>query len=164
MIIVYGTRSSASETRLATPCGNCRQPALTQSDWNQYFHVMFIPTFPVGKQRTIHCQACDNRYETKGSAPVWTFLGSLIFVACLFAGAGRQALRHFGAGASSASIASAAIAPSTTASAASAVASASAAPRAAAPRPAAASSHGRAPSVAPAASASSASAARPRKK
>jgi hypothetical protein len=117
MIIVYGTRSGASDTHLATPCSNCRQPALVQSDWYQYFHVMFIPTFPVGKQRTIHCGACDNSFEAKGSAPIWTFLGSMLFVVCLLGGAARQALRHFGAQASSASITSAASAPTASASA-----------------------------------------------
>jgi hypothetical protein len=138
MIIVFGTRSGSSDTRLATPCNNCRQPALVQSDWYRYFHLMFIPTFPVGSQRTIHCAACDSSYETKGNAPIWTFLGSMLFVIGLLGAAGLEALRHFSVGASSASVASAASAPSPSASA-TAAASASTPPLVAA-RPAAAAS------------------------
>lgn len=166
MIIVYGTRSGESETRLTTPCNNCRQPALVQSDWYQYFHLMFIPTFPVGKQRSIHCQACGNSFEAKGSAPIWTFAGTMIFVLCLLGGAAQQALRHFGHEVSAASIAAAATDPEPSATAsAPAAASASAPPRAAAPRPAAtgAASHAAATSSHGKAPASPASAARPRK-
>ncbi len=169
MIIVYGTKSSASDTRLAIPCSNCRQPALVQSDWVQYFHVMFIPTFPVGKHRTVHCQACNNSYETKGGAPIWTFLGSMLFATCLLLGAGRQALRHYGTHGSSASITSAASAPTASASA-SAAASAPAPPRPAVPRAAvpAAASHAAAPSASsgavPKASTSAARPVQPKKK
>src|SRR5262249_14538644 len=60
MIIFYGTKSHESETPLSIPCANCRQPALVQSDWHRYFHIMFIPTFPVAKHRVINCGACHN--------------------------------------------------------------------------------------------------------
>lgn len=96
MIIVYGTRSGSSETRLNTPCSNCRQPALTQFDGYQYLHIMFVPTFPLGKQRSVHCGACGNSYDTKGSAPIWTFAGSVILAVLVLGGGGFEALRRMG--------------------------------------------------------------------
>jgi hypothetical protein len=155
MIIVYGTRSHTSDTALAIPCGNCQRPALVQSDWHRYFHIMFIPTFPVEKHRVVHCGACDNSYETKASTPIWTFLGSVLLAACVVVGVGRQALRHLGASATSATITSAASAPPATPSSAPA-ASAPAPPRALPARPAApgaashpapATSHGAVPTT-----------------
>lgn len=149
MIFFYGTSSRESETRLANPCGNCRQPALVQSDWHRYFHIMFIPTFPVGKRRVIHCGACNNSYETKASTALWTFIGSAILVTCALIGVGRQALKHYNPEASAANLTAAA----GTASASAAIPSASAAPstppRAAAPRPvvAGAASHAAAPTT-----------------
>jgi hypothetical protein len=172
MIIFYGTRSSDSETRLNTPCNNCRQPALLQSDWHRYFHIMWIPTFPIDKHREINCQACGNSYEGKASTPIWTFLGAMIFACCLLVGAGQYVVRHFVPGFSAASLTAAAddapaATPATPATTTTppAVATPSTAPRAAAPRPAvpgasrpaAASSKGGAPSA-------SASAARPKKR
>jgi len=114
MVIVYGTRSGGSDTRLPHPCNNCRQPALVQSDWYQYLHVMFVPTFPTGSGRTVHCEACNNSYEMKGSAPIWTFLGSMLFVLCLLGGGAYEALIHLDLHPSSASITSVASAPSAT--------------------------------------------------
>src|SRR3954465_14354713 len=107
MIIVYGTRGGSSDNRLAPPCNHCGQQALVQSDSYRYFHLMFIPTFPLGSERAIQCGACGNSYETKGSAPIWTFLGGMLLVIGLLGAAGLQALRHFGVRASSASVTSA---------------------------------------------------------
>ncbi len=108
MIIVYGTRSTASDKPLDASCNRCGQRALVRSDWCQYFHLMFIPTFPVGKQRTINCHACGNSFDAKGSAPIWTFVGTVILVFCLLGGAAQQALRRFGVGPSAANISAAA--------------------------------------------------------
>ena len=112
MVIVYGTRSGTSDTRLPTPCNHCRQPALVQSDWYRYLHVMFIPTFPVGSGRSVHCEACNNSYEMKGSAPLWTFVGSMLFVLCLLGGGAYEAIKHLDIGSAAASITSAESAPS----------------------------------------------------
>lgn len=117
MIIVYGTRSSEFDTRLPAPCGHCGQVALLQSDWRRYFHVMFIPTFPIESHRSINCQACGNGFETKGSTPLWTFIGTILVVVGVLGAAGGQVIRHF-AKASAASITAATAQPPASASAA----------------------------------------------
>jgi hypothetical protein len=148
MIIFYGTRSGQSDKRLATPCGNCQQPALVQTDWYRYFHLMFIPTFPVGKDRSVHCQACGNSYDTKGSAPIWTFIGSVIIVLCVLGSVAQQAIKRYGVRGSIADIADVTSDPSSTA-ATPAASSAPTPPVAAAPPPpVAASSKAGAPAAA----------------
>lgn len=125
MIIFYGTRSSQSDKRLPHPCGTCGQPALMQTDWVRYFHIMFVPTFPVGKDRSIQCQACGNSFSAKGSAPFWTYIGGIVLALCFLGGAAHQAIRRLGLGGSmGADITAAASDPSSSASAPAASASA----------------------------------------
>ena len=58
-MIIYGTRASVRAGQpLAQPCPACSRTALQSFRVFDYFHVYYVPTFPLGSQPGVECTSC----------------------------------------------------------------------------------------------------------
>lgn len=93
MVISYGTNSKPlTEVPTSGPCSSCQSTdSVVLIPHQKYFHIFFIPIFPLGKEYEAHCKKCgatmpaslhqigDHSVKT----PIWTFSGPIIGIALL---------------------------------------------------------------------------------
>ncbi|MBI3235613.1 MAG: zinc-ribbon domain-containing protein [Bacteroidetes bacterium] len=100
-MIIYGVKNKVLETEtIAEKCSNCQtQNSTSMSIVQKYFHIFWIPFFPLGKTLVTQCSNCKNvltkkelsaslleTYQTRKSqvkAPVWMFTGLALFIALI---------------------------------------------------------------------------------
>ncbi|MCW3085199.1 MAG: zinc-ribbon protein [Bacteroidetes bacterium] len=103
-MIIYGWREKQTATQEITdPCNNCGKPfSMSLHVFHRYFHVFWIPLFPIGKTVKSHCSACGITNEKrdlpeavrlsyknmprKNRIPVWMFAGPIIIAGCVSVG------------------------------------------------------------------------------
>lgn len=104
MIFFFGTRSSTllTEKLADTSCTYCKeQDTIFITVTSSYFHIFWIPIFPIGKKYYSHCVHCKQTLTSnqmpvtykdglaeisqKVKTPVWQFIGlMLIAIPVLF--------------------------------------------------------------------------------
>lgn len=94
MFIIHGKKTAKikSDTNHQHVCKNCRDVDLDIKVYREYFHVCFIPLFPVGlKEVKIRCNNCgepkwipalQQQYEKRSRTPFYLY-GAAIFIAAL---------------------------------------------------------------------------------
>jgi len=97
MMLLVGTRDSNIKNGniSSEKCPKCREDStLNFSIYRRYIYLTLIPLFPVGKLVLIECSNCKERFDyedlsetiqlklnnEKVHAPLWMFLGSIIFL------------------------------------------------------------------------------------
>jgi hypothetical protein len=81
-MIIFGSGRKAisgSTRAVPHPCPSCGQMALGQTVFQRYFHLFFIPTFPLGKDCVGHCGHCRRTMPMPvppTSTPIWSFAGA----------------------------------------------------------------------------------------
>jgi len=91
MFIIYGKRQvkTKSYTHHEYPCKNCNDFDLKIDVYREYFHVFFLPLFPIGKEIKIRCNNCgepkwinsiQQQYEKSGSPPFYLYTGIILAV------------------------------------------------------------------------------------
>ncbi|QWX84215.1 hypothetical protein H0I23_00765 [Cellulophaga sp. HaHaR_3_176] len=101
-MIIFGTRSAHIETKQLPNivCPKCTTQGSTMiSIYRRHLHVFWIPTLPIGKTGTSHCQHCkqslhanemptslEREYKnlkTKAKGPIWQFSGLFVVTALI---------------------------------------------------------------------------------
>lgn len=96
-MIIYGTNGSKGQIiQTAETCPSCGQSqTIVIAPYHRYFHLFWIPIFPIGKEYAIGCEACGHIIDKKDfhfsseinshiKAPKWHFIGLFLIIA-LFA-------------------------------------------------------------------------------
>lgn len=67
MLFVFGTRSKTvvGPRKEVTPCDACGNAEHVSSGVLRYFHVFFIPFFPIGKKPVLQCANCRKTLVSK---------------------------------------------------------------------------------------------------
>lgn len=91
MFIFYGRKMARIKTYTdhQHACPHCNAFDLNIEVYREYFHLYWIPAFPVGVERSIiECNACRNRvtsnaisqeYEQKTRAPIYFYIWPILF-------------------------------------------------------------------------------------
>lgn len=60
MLFLYGTRESflSDEIDRENACLKCKSIGIHVAHYQRYFHVFFLPTFPIGKSLKVKCLSC----------------------------------------------------------------------------------------------------------
>lgn len=64
-MIFFGTKASlaGSQPMPGVTCANCGHTALTAAVYSRYFHIYWIPTFPLGRKGMSVCSFCKQALE-----------------------------------------------------------------------------------------------------
>ncbi len=99
-MILFGRKAHhlALTTTKSIKCEKCKKNDLVISVFQKYFHILWLPMFPIKKECASQCLACQNvmvekRFSEKAKAvakkmkkenhtPFWTFTG--FFIGLLF--------------------------------------------------------------------------------
>jgi hypothetical protein len=91
MILIYGRQTARIKkyTDNQYACQNCKAFDLDVRVYRDYYHLVFIPVFPVGKKRVeIHCKNCGEpmrldaikkQYENINKTPFYLFIIPILF-------------------------------------------------------------------------------------
>lgn len=91
MLFFYGRKIARIKTYTdhQHACPHCKAFDLDIEVYREYFHLYWIPAFPVGVERSIiECNACGNRvtsnvlsreYEQKARAPIYFYIWPILF-------------------------------------------------------------------------------------
>ena len=90
MFVIYGRRTARIKkyTDSQQACNNCKAFGLDVKVYRDYYHLFFIPFFPVGdKIVKIHCNSCGqpmrldtmrNHYESISRTPFYLYAGPIL--------------------------------------------------------------------------------------
>ena len=97
MIFFFGTRSSTllTDKLYHTNCAYCNEPdTVYLSVTSSYFHIFWIPAFPIGKKYYSHCVHCKqtltgnqmpatyqnglSEIAQRAKVPIWQFIGLIL--------------------------------------------------------------------------------------
>jgi hypothetical protein len=102
MFIIYGKKNAKikSDTNHQHACQNCKDFDLDVKVYREYFHVCFIPLFPVGlKEVKIRCNNCgeskwipalQQQYERTSRTPFYLYGLAIFMAAVTFACVGKD--------------------------------------------------------------------------
>lgn len=93
--MIFGIRKSKIyNDTLKSDCGNCNlHQEFIYTVTSNYFHILFIPTFPLGMQNFLKCSFCKTTYIDKEidlkirrelknkiqlKTPVWQWTGAIL--------------------------------------------------------------------------------------
>lgn len=98
MFFIYGKKKGKIKTyqEHQHKCSYCGAYNMSACVYEEYFHIFFIPFFPIGNKNTsIHCNECnmpfrqyvlEQEYEKKGKAPFYYYSLSIVFIGLIMLG------------------------------------------------------------------------------
>ncbi len=98
MVYIYGRRKTRIKkiTDYEGLCSNCNSNGLTIEIYREYYHLFWIPLFPVGAKDGIAiCNKCGTRndynprvihFESNTKTPIYLYLGLMVFMSLILMG------------------------------------------------------------------------------